>query len=68
MFKVFLIHSPAEDLLIKKTQLSASSVGREITPTIYQVLTHMRYTYFVRPLYLLKATNETKLSLMITEI
>jgi hypothetical protein len=37
-------HSPAQDLSNKKTELSTSSVGRDIPPTVYQVLTHKHYT------------------------
>jgi hypothetical protein len=44
-FVKILYHSPVQDLSNKKNpELSASSVGRDIPPTVYQVLTHKRYT------------------------
>ncbi len=44
-FVKILPHSPAQDFLNKKKpQLSASSVGSDIPPTIYKVLTQTRYT------------------------
>ncbi len=36
----------------KKPQLSASPMELNIPPTIYKILTHGRYQYFVRPPYI----------------